>query len=552
MLNLASMIPAPNVPSNQEDYIQSLQCTPIDDDDHTVITLNMSTSTQDDNSTQTDTDDEHTVITSNTSTGTQDNISLPQRQAYIHTVPPTTSKTEPVIPSMVQDLCALSAHIPVPKPRSPQPVQMALSDSGATGHFLVDGAPAINIQPTQNPIHILLPNGNRIQSTHTCNLDIPWLPNHVTEAHIVSGLSHSSLISTRKFCAAGYKVIFGEDECRIYKDDTLVLVGDKDPSTQPWRLSINPAVMPTPAPTTTALDLHLYPGQSTTHLACNVYTITHKQNQMKYMHQSFLNAPIPTILKAITKGHLQGIPLMKTELITKHLTRSPATSKGRMKRPRTGIRSTRKKVPKRPTRVPTATPLVAINDIRQYMTTKLPKQLDPVPNNGDTQPVHHIPDDYESCDGANNLFCYSAFKGTLYTDATGALPARSLDGNQYYFVVYDYDTNYIFAIPLKDMTNTSIIEGFDTVFSQMKEKGHKPKFNVTDNQASTAIKAYLKAQDCAYQFVEPSNHRVNAAERAIQTYKNHFISGLCSTDEQWPIQLWDQLTTQATITLNLL
>ena len=45
---------------------------------------------------------------------------------------------------------------------------------------------------------------------------------------------------------------------------------------------------------------------------------------------------------------------------------------------------------------------------------------------------------------------------------------------------------------------------------------------------------------------------MNAAERAIQTFKNHFISGLYATDENWSLQLWDQLTHQATITLNLL
>ena len=105
---------------------------------------------------------------------------------------------------------------------------------------------------------------------------------------------------------------------------------------------------------------------------------------------------------------------------------------------------------------------------------------------------------------------------------------------------------------MRDLTDKSIIESFDNVFEQMKEKGFKPEFNVTDNQAAKSIKQYLKSQDCKYQFVEPSNHRVNAAERAIQTYKNHFISGLCSTDEDWPIQLWDQLTTQAMLTLNLL
>ena len=45
---------------------------------------------------------------------------------------------------------------------------------------------------------------------------------------------------------------------------------------------------------------------------------------------------------------------------------------------------------------------------------------------------------------------------------------------------------------------------------------------------------------------------MNAAERAIQTFKNHCISRLASTDSHWPLQLWDHLTTQAAITLNLL
>ena len=44
---------------------------------------------------------------------------------------------------------------------------------------------------------------------------------------------------------------------------------------------------------------------------------------------------------------------------------------------------------------------------------------------------------------------------------------------------------------------------------------------------------------------------MNAAERAIQTRKNHIISGLCSTDKEWPLQLWDQLIEQGIITLNL-
>ena len=133
-----------------------------------------------------------------------------------------------------------------------------------------------------------------------------------------------------------------------------------------------------------------------------------------------------------------------------------------------------------------------------------------------------------------------------------ALPAISLDGYQYYFVAYDYDTNFIFAEPIKDLTDNSIMTAFDTIFNGLARKGFKPTFNVSDNQAAKRIKVYLEKEQTSWQFVEPHNHRVNAAERAIQTFKSHFISGLCSTDPEWPVQLWDQLTDQALITLNLL
>ena len=417
-------------------------------------------------------------------------------------------------------------------------VKHAISDSGATGHFLVEGAPAVNIRETDSPIKIMLPNGKTIWSTHTCNLDIPWLPDAMTEAHIVPGLSHSSLISTRKFCDAGCKVVFDMTECRVYYKNSLVLTGKRDPKTMLWRLPINPA--PTPQPSLAnaiKMDVHLMPHQQANHMAYNVYTIPYKQNQMKYMHQSFFNAPIHTILHAIDNKQMEGIPFMKADLIRKYLAKSPATSKGRMRRPRQGIRSTRPKPNK--------------NKAKESKPDKASK----IHPNAIRTSAHLIPDD-EQLDGANNVFCFAALAdkrdGTLYTDATGALPVRSLEGNQYYFVAYDYDTNNIFAEPVKDMTDASIIGGFEAVFESLKEKGFKPKFNVTDNQAANSIKRYLKTQDCEWQFVEPSNHRVNAAERAIQTYKNHFISGLCSTDYDWPLQLWDQLTVQAVLTLNIL
>ena len=110
-------------------------------------------------------------------------------------------------------------------------IEYSISESGATCHFLVEGAPVTNLQVVDKPISITIPNGKSMTSTHTCNLDIPWLPNHMMEEHIVPGLAHASLISTRKFCEAGCKLIFDANECRVYYKGNLVLAGGKDKNT---------------------------------------------------------------------------------------------------------------------------------------------------------------------------------------------------------------------------------------------------------------------------------------------------------------------------------
>ena len=50
----------------------------------------------------------------------------------------------------------------------------------------------------------------------------------------------------------------------------------------------------------------------------------------------------------------------------------------------------------------------------------------------------------------------------------------------------------------------------------------------------------------------PHIHRRNSAERAMQTFKNHFIAGLASTDPNFPLSNWCRLLPQAELTLNLL
>ena len=55
-----------------------------------------------------------------------------------------------------------------------------------------------------------------------------------------------------------------------------------------------------------------------------------------------------------------------------------------------------------------------------------------------------------------------------------------------------------------------------------------------------------------YQLATPGQHCAKAAKHAICTFKNHFVTGLCSTNKNSPLHLWDRLIKQVVITLNLL
>ena len=221
----------------------------------------------------------------------------------------------------------------------------ALSDSGATSHFICEGAHVTNKRPATEPITITLPDGATLQSTHTCNVDIPWLKHEATTAHVVPGLAHASLLSTAKFCDAGYTVVFDTANCNIYDRPTLVLMGERDTTTNLWRLPLNPQAPPTP-PKGDHRDTHKAPHRCTTpqHLH-NVHTIPHLQNRVKFMHQVLFCPPIQTLLRAVNLGFLHGFPFLTSDIIIKHLAKSPATAKGRLRLRPAGHNSTRPRTP---------------------------------------------------------------------------------------------------------------------------------------------------------------------------------------------------------------
>jgi hypothetical protein len=156
--------------------------------------------------------------------------------------------------------------------------------------------------------------------------------------------------------------------------------------------------------------------------------------------------------------------------------------------------------------------------------------------------------------GIKTQYVYAATidAGQIYTDQTGRFPVVSSKGNTYIMILYDYERNAILAQPIKDRTAPELLRAFQVMEQELVARGIKPKLMKLDNEASKLLKMYLHQQKITFQLVPPYSHRRNSAERAIRSFKDHLIAGLCYTDKSFPMHLWDRLLPQAVITLNML
>ena len=83
-------------------------------------------------------------------------------------------------------------------------------------------------------------------------------------------------------------------------------------------------------------------------------------------------------------------------------------------------------------------------------------------------------------------------------------------------------------------------------------RGLTPNIHVLENEYSKVLKEYIEEENENFQLMSPHLHWQNAAERAIQSFKNHFIAGIVSTHKYSPFHLWCHILPQYIFTLNLL
>ena len=88
---------------------------------------------------------------------------------------------------------------------------------------------------------------------------------------------------------------------------------------------------------------------------------------------------------------------------------------------------------------------------------------------------------------------------------------------------------------------------------RLKDKGRKVDIQTLDNKSSSEYKRVVTEKcQARYQLVPLNVHLRNAAERAIRTFKAHFLSILAGVDPDFPNYMWNTLLQQTELTINLL
>jgi hypothetical protein len=394
----------------------------------------------------------------------------------------------------------------------------AIVDTGATGHYLDQSAAqhCTNVHHTDDGPSVQVANGQNIETTTRAIVPLaPELSNHAKIGHIFQGLKSGSLISIGQLCDDDCVALFTKFNVKLYKNGKVIIIGKRNATNGLWNIPLAPKPAPSNTPNAPAAPQYQHTANGA------IRDLGTKQALASFLHACAFS-PIPsTFLRAIQRGHFKSWPGLTPSLITKHLSKSLATSKGHLRMQQKNIRSTK--------------PLTA--------DLPIATSLDFSPSQDLHNPRTHIV--FPTIINTTNL-------QKSYSDQTGKFPIQSSRGHNYVMILYDYDSNAILSIPLKTRQASELTQAWTTLHTKLQHNGYAPTLHILDNECSDDLKKAFRKYDVDFQRVPPHSHRRNAAEQAIQTWKNHFCSGLATCDPKFPLTEWDLLMPQADLTLNLL
>lgn len=392
---------------------------------------------------------------------------------------------------------------------------LANADTGTTGHYLsfCDVNVITNVQPLSpnTPVVVTLPNNSHIRATHSALLNFPHLPLAARHAYLFPHLT-SSLISIGMLCDNGLTAHYHHDA--VYIADAkgnVVLSGRRHEHSRLWMIDIASSADSLSGP------------PSPTHSAALAVHFDSIADRVRFSHAAFGSPAPSTFIDAISKGFF-NLPDLSLSQVRKHITPTFATMVGHMDQQRQHSHHPHS------THHNTDHDLVSATDR-------------PLPDNSDQHLDVHIFDNDSIKDDEEHQ---------LFMDLTGRFPVRSRSGNNYIMVFLSASHNYIHLQPMKNRSADECVRAFQAGLEFFSE--HNVTFSHVrlDNETSHEFEQFAHGAGLSVQFVPPHTHRANRAERAIRTFKNHFLATLATTHPDFPLSLWDRVLPQLELTVNLL
>ena len=139
-------------------------------------------------------------------------------------------------------------------------------------------------------------------------LNLPQVPEQGRQAHLLPGLTHSSLISIGQLCDVGCQATFDQKSVNITNHGDTILTGHRDFTTGLWRFPLTMRDATQPQQVNSAYQTKSLP------------------DLVAFLHAAaFIPSP-STWLNAIKKGFSQSWPGLTTEVVSKYLPKSPTTA----------------------------------------------------------------------------------------------------------------------------------------------------------------------------------------------------------------------------------
>ena len=244
---------------------------------------------------------------------------------------------------------------------------------------------------------------------------------------------------------------------------------------------------------------------------------------VRIVHATFGSPALSTFHKAIRRNYLTNFPRLTLSIALAHPVNSNATAQGHLDQKRQGQESS-------------ITPILLFDEDSD--------------SDSDSDSEAESTTDVQAVQAhSNHAFTKVIPMSTVaHSDLTGRFPVTSFTGHQYVFITVM--NSYIHVEPMKTRHHTDYIAAYKKTITFFGLLGRKILFQRLDNETSAPLEAFARSNGITIEYCPPHQHRSLKAERAIRTFKNHFIATLGTVYSNFPMQLWDELLPQTELCLN--